>query len=124
MAKTPDLKDILGEFNGGVFTEQVEAILKQAALGVIYHGVKNKKAKVTLTFALSRADDPDRADMVDVEHTWSFDVPTKRGKRTETNTTETPMHVNRDGYLSLIALDQGDMFGKPALVTPMNGDKS
>lgn len=123
MAKLPTFNDILGEFNGGVYAAQVEEILRQVALGVVYHGVKNKKGKVTLTFSLSRMDDPDKQDMVDVEHTWIIDVPTKRGKRTETNTTDTPMHVNRDGYLSLIAIDQGDLFGKPALVTPLNGDR-
>lgn len=108
--------DILQEFNAGIFLAQAEEILKQAALGVIYHGTKGKKGKVTLTFSMQRSDDPDKTDMVDVEHAWAIEVPTKRGKKSENNMTETPMHVSRDGRLSIISYDQKDAFGKPAIV--------
>lgn len=121
MKKTPPtIIETLQEFNAGIFLAQAEEVLKQAALGVIYHGVKNKKAKVTLTINLSRFDDPDKPDMVNVEHSWAFDHPTKRGKRTETNSTETPMHVSREGHLSIISYDQDDAFGKPAIVKSIN----
>lgn len=120
--KPPTLIDTLAEFNAGVYLAQVEEVLKQAALAVIYHGVKGKKAKVTLTISLARQDDPDKTDMVNIDHVWAFEHPTKRGKKYETNTTSTPMHVSREGHLSIISYDQFDAFGKPALVKPINGE--
>jgi hypothetical protein len=112
----PNIIETLEEFNAGVFLMQFEEILKQAALGVIYHGTKGKKGKVTLTIAMSRVEDPDKTDKVLVEHTWAIDAPTKRGKKTETNMTDTEMYVSREGCLSIISYDQYDAFGKPAIV--------
>ena len=124
MPLPPTLIDTLEELNAGVYLKQVEEALKQVALGVIYNGLKGKKGKLTLTIAITRLDDPDKTDMVNVEHKWAFDHPTKRGKKTETNTTATPMHVSREGHLSIIAYDQHDAFGKPALVKPINGNSN
>lgn len=112
----PNIIEMLEEFNAGVFLMQFEEILKQTALGVIYHGNKGKKGKVTLTFNISRVEDPDKTDKVLVEHTWALESPTKRGKKSETNKTDTEMHVSREGCLSIISYDQADAFGKPAIV--------
>ena len=70
----------------------------------------------TLTFNISRVEDPNKTDKVLVEHTWALESPTKRGKKSETNKTDTEMHVSREGCLSIISYDQADAFGKPAIV--------
>lgn len=112
----PNIIETLEELNAGVFLMQVEEILKQTALGVIYNGNKGKKGKVTLTFSIARVEDPDKTDKVLVEHTWALESPTKRGKKSETNKTDTEMYVSREGCLSIISYDQTDAFGKPAIV--------
>lgn len=103
--KPPNIIETLEEFNAGVFLMQCEEVLKQSALAVIMHGNKGKKGKVTLTFDISRAEDPDKPDKVLVEHTWAFNIPTKLGKKTEANKTDTEMYVSRDGCLSVISYD-------------------
>jgi len=106
--KPPTIIDTLQECNAGIYLEQCQEVLKQVAQGVLWHGSKGKKGKLTLTISLSRQDDPDHPDMVNVEHSWALDHPTKRGKKTETNATVTPMHVSKDGFLSVISYDQID----------------
>lgn len=113
----PTIEEVLGEFNAGVFLQQVDHVLKQVALGVINHGDKGKKGKVNLSFTLTRLGED--SDMVNVEHQWTFERPTMRGKATEANLTNTPMCVSKDGDLSVYPLSQTDLFEKPTPAAPL-----
>jgi hypothetical protein len=104
----PTINDTLGEFNAGVYMQQAEAVLKEVAKAVINHGEKGKKGKVTLTFTLARLGED--SDMVNVEHDWSYEHPTMRGKKTENNKSSTPMCVSKHGHLTVYPLEQTDMF--------------
>jgi len=92
--------EAVSEFNGQVYAQQADDILKQAVLGVVNHGIKGKKGKVTLTISVVRHEDEDGEMMVDVEHAWALDCPTKRGKKTEVNSTSTTMYPTANGGLS------------------------
>lgn len=106
--KTTNLLDILPDLFGGVFLAQIEAALSDAALGAVVWGEKGKKAKVTIDFDLSRIGE---SMQVAVKHSVSYSYPTKRGKKAETSTTETPMHVGPRGRLTLMPeQEQGGLF--------------
>lgn len=117
----PTIIETLEELNAGVYMQQIEAVLKQVALGVINHGAKGKKGKMTLTLNLSRLGED--SDMVNVEHAWSYDHPTMRGKKTEINTSNTPMCVSNDGHLTVYPLEQTDLFEKISPVTLIKEQK-
>jgi hypothetical protein len=104
----------LQEFNGAVYTQQADDILKQAVLGVVNHGIKGKKGKVILTISIVRHEDEDGDMMVDVEHAWAFEYPTKRGKKTETNSTSTTMYPTATGGLSVFP----PKHNKPVAIRP------
>lgn len=97
--QTTNLLEILPDLQAGVFLSQIEQALTDAALNICVHGEKGKKAKVTVEFDLSRIGE---SNQVAVAHTVSFTYPTKRGKKSETATTETPMHVGQRGRLTLL----------------------
>ena len=98
-----DLESLFDELNGGVFRQQLERALSDAALGVVTHGDKGKKGKVTVTFDMSRIGE---STQVNLTHKLEYRVPTARGKRTEDVTCDTPLHVGRNGKLSLMPDNQ------------------
>lgn len=97
--QTTNLLDILPDLQAGVFLSQIEQALSDAALNICVHGDKGKKAKVNVEFELSRIGE---SNQVAVAHTVAFTYPTKRGKKSETATTETPMHVGPRGRMTLL----------------------
>jgi hypothetical protein len=101
------LDTLFEELNAGVFRQQVERALSDVALGVVTHGEKNKKGKVTLTFDMVRIGE---SNQVNLTHKLEYRAPTARGKRTEDATSQTPLHVGRDGRLTLMPDTQNDMF--------------
>lgn len=105
---TTDLLDILPDLFGGVFLGQIEHALSDAALGVVSWGDKGKSGKVTVEFTLNRIGETNQ---VAVKHSVAFAYPTKRGKKSETSITETPMHVGPRGRLTLMPqAEQGGLF--------------
>lgn len=94
----PDVATLLGDLNGGVFLEQVDAAIKEAALGVAHTG---KKGTVTIKLNLSRIGE---SNQVECKHTLSFDRPTPKGRRSEESTTSTPLYVSGKGELSLFPI--------------------
>lgn len=94
-----DLATFLEELGGGVFANKVLRALKETALGVVTYGDKGKKGKVTVTFQMQRIGE---SNQVELKHGLSFSRPIIRGKATEDDTTETPMHVGAGGKLSLM----------------------
>lgn len=100
------LSEFLPDLNGGVFQEQIEAMLSQIALSVVETG---KKGKVQLTFDLEQISN---SHQVKVAHELKYTQPKKRGSITETDKSETPMHVNAGGMMSFFPENQGQLFGK------------
>lgn len=100
---TTNLAEVLADLNGGVFEQQVGRAISEVALGVVTHGDKGKKGKVTVTFDFARIGE---STQVAVKHTLAYTRPTSRGKSSEDTTTETPMHVGRGGKLTLVPESQ------------------
>jgi len=114
----PTLDDTLQEFDAGLFVQKVTEAMKMAALGAIQH---KKKGTVTLVFDLEPIGE---SSSVQVKHTLKYVKPTRNGKSSEENTTSTPMHVGKEGYLTISPELQDDLFnaGKN-IVTHIRGGK-
>jgi hypothetical protein len=113
MSDTRTLDDTLQELDAGIFVNKATEALKKVALGVVNH---SKNGSVTIQLDLSRIGE---SDSVQVKHTLKYNMPTIRGKLVEDNATTTPMHVSREGYLSVSPQTQQDMFNASSTVTPI-----
>lgn len=95
-----DVTEFIDELGAGVVKEKLAAILSEASMGVVNYGEGNKKAKITLELTLSRFDGS--AQLL-VTHKIIKDVPTKRGKKQETDATSTVFFTGRGGELTIDA---------------------
>lgn len=93
---------MLADLNGGVFMEQIDAALREAALGVAHTG---KKGKVTITLDLERIGD---GMQVECQHKLAFVRPTAKGKKMEESVSITPLYVSGKGVLSLFPIQHQD----------------
>lgn len=110
MANEPTVTDInalLDDLDAGVFRDKVGRALSEVAAGIVAFG---KQGKVTVTFDMKQIDD---ARQVSCTHKVSKIEPTQKGKRTEENTTSTPLHVGRGGKLTLFPENQGKFDFQP-----------
>lgn len=96
--KATDTSEFIGSLNAGVFAQQVGRALSDVAAGVVEF---NKPGAVTVTFKLKQIG---QSNQVAVTHKLDFVEPTKRGKRSEDTTLDTPMYVTANG-LELFASD-------------------
>lgn len=103
-----DVPQFMHDLYGGAFEQKLGVALSAVAAGAVEHG---RKGKVVVTFELSRIGE---SQTVNITHTVAMDAPTMRGNRTEKDKTETPMHVNRGGRLSLFPENQGQLFSSSA----------
>ena len=101
-----DVTKFIEELDAGVFEEKVSRALAEVSASVIDH---NKTGSVTLKFDLQRIGS---SYQVAVKHKISSVKPTSKGKVSEENSTETPMHVGAKGYLSIFPEDQSQLFTK------------
>lgn len=92
---TTKVPEFLGDLDGGILEQKLGSVLSDVARGVVNHG---KAGKVTLELSMSRIGE---SSQVQLKHKLSFAKPTRRGKASEEDTTETPMHVAKDGALTL-----------------------
>ncbi len=97
---TTDVNALLDDLDAGVFREKLGRALSDAAAGVVQTG---KAGKVTVTLDLKQIAD---SSQVDCSHKLSYTVPTAKGKRSEENTTKTPLYVGRGGKLTLFPENQ------------------
>lgn len=104
---TTDINALLDDLDAGIFREKVGQALSQVAAGIVATG---KQGKVTVVFDMKQIDD---ARQISMTHKVSNIEPTKKGKRTEENTTSTPLHVGRGGKLSLFPENQGTFNFQP-----------
>jgi hypothetical protein len=103
-AKTPDFGVTLSELDAGILLSKLSKVTAQVALGVIEH---NKKGQIVLTIDMTRIGE---SAQVNVKHKISYTRPTLRGDTSENDTTQTPMHVNKLGHLSVSPDTQLDIF--------------
>lgn len=95
-----DFAALLDDLDAGVFKEKIGRAVSDTAAGVVATG---KAGKVTITLDLKQIAD---SRQVDVAHKLTFTQPTAKGKRSEENTTKTPLYVGRGGKLSLFPENQ------------------
>lgn len=105
--KTTDFRDLLAELHGGVLIDKINRALSEVALGVCYSDAKKPTGEVVLKMTLTPIGDSAQVAMA---HSLSFVCPTARGKRSETETTETPLHVGKRGRLTAYPEKQDDFF--------------
>lgn len=90
---------LLPDLNGGTFLQKVDAAMRGVAISSLQFGDKGKRGKVALEFEFERIGE---SNQVRLTHGITITQPTARGKRSETDTTETPVHVGRAGNLTLM----------------------
>lgn len=95
-----DLHTLLPDLDGGVFEQKIASVLSDVAFGVVTHG---RQGKVTIEFDLKQIGETQQ---VNVKHTLKYVKPTKRGKATEEDATQTPLYVAKNGDLALFHHDQ------------------
>lgn len=92
-----DIDHLLETMNAGVFKEKLEAYLSAAASGVVTFGHGKKTGKVVIAFSIKQVGE---GDQVILSHTLQSEIPTKRGKKAEIDTTDTPYFVGRGGKMT------------------------
>ncbi len=95
-----NLQELLPDLDGGVFEQKISTMLSEVALGVVTHG---RQGKVTVEFDMKQIGETQQVAM---KHTLKYQKPTKRGKATEEDSTETPLYVANNGDLALFHHDQ------------------
>ncbi|MGH1371159.1 MAG: hypothetical protein ACRBBW_03930 [Cellvibrionaceae bacterium] len=113
-----NIQEFFDDLDGGVFGEKLAHILSDVAGAVIDH---NKQGEVNIKLQLKRIGN---SYQVGINHKLTYVKPTAKGKASEENTTETPMHVGKGGRLTLFPENQGSMFDKTGNVTTPQGEKS
>lgn len=107
MSNTYDFIETLGELDAGVFSAKLSRAVADVALGVMTNGDKGKKGKVTITLDIARIGE---SSQVQIAHTLAYSKPTKRGKSSEEDTTQTALYVGRGGHLSIVPHNQAQLF--------------
>ncbi len=101
-----DVQTFISHLDGGTLQEQLARMLSDVAAGVVVH---EKTGKVTLDLTLKQIGS---GAQVMVDHKLSYVKPTSKGSIKEDILTGTPMHVGSNGDMSLMPLNQEDMFEK------------
>lgn len=96
-----DVNALLDDLDAGVFREKIARAVSDVALGVVSHG---KTGDVTIKLSFKQIAD---SRQVHCDHKITFTQPTAKGKKSEENTTSTPLHVGRGGKVSLFPEEQG-----------------
>ena len=105
-----DVGQLISDLDAGSFEQKMGVILSDVAAGVIEHG---RAGKMQITFTLKQLG---TSNQMMIEHELSFVSPTKNGERGEKNKTNTPMHVNLDGEVTLFPKNQDQLFDKSGKV--------
>lgn len=103
----PNIAQALEEMDAGIFASKVSHVLGEAAQSVIQHGDKGRKAKITITLTLERLGD---SSQVECTHALESTQLTRRGKVVTSDKTSTPFYVLGNGHMSVIPVNQADIF--------------
>ena len=114
-----NVDDFIGELGAGVIKDKVAHVLSEAALATVLHGGGNKKGKVGLEFTFTQVGENDQV-IVSTKITQS--IPTKRGKMTMEDSTDTPMFVGKGGVLTVDA-PREENSGQFGLVSEIDGPR-
>ena len=106
--KPYDVMETLPDLDAGLFIRKLSRALADTALAVASQDGKSKKGQVTVTFNIGRLSD--NGNQVVMEHKLAYSRPTKRGKATEQDSTETAMYVAGNGAMTLLPYKQEDLF--------------
>lgn len=99
-----DITTFLNDLDAGVFSNKVGQGITEAVRGAINY---DKKGQVVVTFDVEHIGN---GSQVVVKHTVKVVSPTARGRFIDEDTTETPMHFNKDGSVTIFPAAQGDLF--------------
>lgn len=104
--KATDTNDFIQSLNAGVFAQQVGRALSDVAAGCIDH---NKPGEVTIKFKIKQIG---QSNQVAVSHTLDYVQPTKRGKKREDTTLDTPLYVTEQGLTLFQTNPTDQLFSK------------
>jgi hypothetical protein len=122
MSEQGPLNEFLAEVDSGAFERQLTAFLTEVSKS-IYRFNKGGKLDVTFKIEPAATSAQNGAGIkVKVVSTAKYSRPTPTGKINEETTTETPMWVNKDGSISLLAKSHDDLFAGQDNVTKMTKD--
>lgn len=99
MSDNSTLLDLLPDLNGGVFLQKADAAMQAAARSSVDFGEKGKAGRVVLEFTFERIGESSQVRMT---HSVEITQPTPKGKRSESDKTETAVYVGREGKLTLM----------------------
>lgn len=99
-----DLPQFINDLDGGVFAEKISRALSDVAGGVIDH---DGKGELNIKLKFERIGNSYR---VGIKHALSYKVPEANGSYSQENTTESVMHVNTGGRMSMFPENQNQLF--------------
>lgn len=110
--KPTNLQTFVADLNGGVFSEQIEAVLSLVALAVTSTG---KQGEVNIKFKMKPINN---GNQVNITHELKYSEPRKRGVATESDSSDTAMYVNAGGEMTFFPKNQGQIFDKKGNINP------
>lgn len=111
---------LLTELDGGAFINRLADVVREVAGGV--HRT-DKAGEVSVKLAVKPNKNTNQTGCgtkVDVASQLKFVKPTAIGKASEEGTTVTPMWINKDLSVTVLAKSQDDMFAGESKVTAIN----
>ena len=90
--------DFIDELGAGVFKEKLAHLLSDVAQGTVLHGGKGKKGKIFIELTLLQIGDNEQ---VMISHKLGHTTPTRRGKRSEEDLSQTSMFVGKGGEMTI-----------------------
>ncbi|WP_438863792.1 hypothetical protein [Neptunicella sp.] len=117
---TPVLDEFLSEVDTGAFHRQLTAFLQEVAGSV---SRLDKPGKLMMQFDIKPAKNTAQTgagSKVTVIAKSSYMRPTNAGKIAEESTSETPMWINKDNSITLLAKSHQDMFSNDNKVASLN----
>ncbi len=105
MSTKTDVDALFSELGAGLVKEKLSVLLSDVALGTVLHGIGNMKGKLSIEFTFTQVGENDQ---VILSHKISHSTPTKRGKRSEEDLTQTPFFVGKGGQLTIDQPKEGN----------------
>lgn len=102
--RSTDPAQFLSDLDGGVFAEKIARALSDVAAGVIDH---NDKGELAIKLKFERVGNSHR---VKIKHGLTYKVPENNGSYQQENTTESIMHVNAGGLITVFPENQHQLF--------------
>lgn len=97
MPKPTEVHEFIDELGAGALKEKIANALSEVALSTVLHADAKAKGKLSLDFTFHKMGDS----QIIIQHKIATDRPTRRGRTTEHDTTETAMYVGKGGVLSV-----------------------